>query len=156
MKKSWAWFLVKALVALILVGLLVAGGFAIHYVSWSQGYATGQRAAEGEEVAEPPPYLYHGFRPSGRLGLVRPLMCAGGFLLLLVVVGGLFRALAWRRMWAYGPWAMHHHRWPRGRRTANWAKHWRRHGPMPPWCWDWDEADGADAEQGDATPDGED
>lgn len=155
MSKSWVWFLVKALVALILVGLLVAGGFAIHYVSWSQGYAMGQRAAEGEEVAEPPPYLYHGFRPSRHLGLVRPLMCAGGFLLLLCIFGGLFRALAWRKMWACGPWAMHH-RGAHWRRAAHRAKHWRHHGPMPPWCWDWDEADGEETEQGDAAPDAED
>ena len=84
-KKSWLWFVVKALLSLILVGLLVAGGFAIHYVSWSQGYAMGERAAEGEKVTEPLPYLYHGFRPTRSFGIVRPLMCMGGFLLCLIV-----------------------------------------------------------------------
>ena len=83
MRNKGLWFVVKALLALILIGLLVAGGFAIHYVSWSQGYAAGQQAGEAEEGKAvtgplPLPYPQRGFHASGHLGLVRPLLCLGG------------------------------------------------------------------------------
>jgi hypothetical protein len=149
-RKTW-WFLARAVAMLILVGLLVAGGFAIHTISWSQGYATGQQAAEGAEVVEPLPYLYYGGHPTMLWGIARPLMCIGGFLLILFVVSGFFRALTWHRMSTCGPWATWHHWGPHPRQAARWAKHWRRHGPIPPWCWDWDEDE--ETEKADKEPD---
>jgi hypothetical protein len=159
MRKSWLWFVVKGLASLVLIGLLIAGGFAICYVGWTQGYTAGQLAAEGEQAAAPPPYLPYAFSHPGHFGFVHPLLCVGAFLLLLVVVGGFFRALAWHRMGVCGPWAMWHHWGPHPQQTrwaARWAKHWHRHGPVPPpWCWDWDEPCGEEGEGAEKKPDAE-
>ena len=112
-----------ALAALIVVGLVIGGGFAIHRISWSQGYRMGQLAAGGEEGALAPYGL-------GRPGL---LLTAGVILLVLLVIGKFFRFWAWKMVGA--PWMMAHR--PEG---ARWARHWHRpHGPMPPWCWGWEE-----------------
>jgi len=138
MSKKWFWW--RALATLILVGLLIAGGVAIHYAAWSRGYAMGQLAAEGEEAAIPP-YMPHSGWPFG----VVPHPFGVG-LLFKVVLGLLFFAVickiirfviwgvAFRPMMA-GPWPRHWHRayW---RRAARWH---RMHGPVPPWCWGWEE-----------------
>lgn len=129
---SKKWFLWRALAALICVGLLIAGGLAIHYLSWSRGYAAGQLATPGEEGATLP-YLPHGFDHSGHpfafmfgAGLLFKILL---LFLLFGVIGKVFRGFAWGM--AGGPWLMGAHR----------ASHWHRHhGPMPPWCWDWEKS----------------
>jgi hypothetical protein len=130
MSKNWFW--VKALAALIIIGLLILGGLAIHRVGWSQGYKLGQLAAGGEKSATVP-YAAYGFRYSGLF------LTIGLLLLLLIVVGKIFRFWAWKTIG--GPWMMAHG--PQGEYWAkHWARHWHRpHGPMPPWCWDWEEPD---------------
>ena len=142
MSKNWLW--VKALAALIIIGLLILGGLAIHRVGWSQGYKVGQLAA-GSDVGATASYGSYGFRYSGLFVTI------GLLLLLLIVVGKFFRFWAWKMAWgpwmmAGGPWMMAHG--PKGKRwTRHWAKHWHRpHGPMPPWCWDWEEPDEEKAE----------
>jgi hypothetical protein len=134
MSRRWFPFLLRALAALIVVGLVIGGGFAIHRISWSQGYRMGQLVAGGEEGALAPYSL-------GRPGL---LLTAGVILLVLLVIGKFFRFWAWHVAW--GPWMMAHGPWttargPRGRTwAAHRAAHWRRpHGPMPPWCWGWEQ-----------------
>jgi hypothetical protein len=145
---SRKWFLVKALVSLILIGLLIGGGFAIHYLSWSQGYAAGQLAAEGEEVATPP-YLPGGFghpgwhyHPFGVLGLLFKIVL---FFLFIAIVAKLIRFVIWGSVSRHAmarPWYRY---WRRAhRRYVRWH---RMHGPMPPWCWDWDEPDDEDAKE---------
>jgi hypothetical protein len=130
---SKAKFLVVSLAALIIIGLVILGGLAIHRIGWSQGYKVGQLAAGSEEGAAVP-YGPYGFRYSGLF------LTIGLLLLLLIVVGKFFRFWAWKMAWgpsrtAWGPWMMAHG--PRGER---WARHWHRpHGPMPPWGWDWEE-----------------
>jgi hypothetical protein len=138
-------FLVVSLAALIILGLLILGGLAIHRIGWSQGYKVGQLAA-GIEEGTTVPYGAYGLRYSGLF------LTVGLVLLLLIVVGKFFRFWAWKMAWgpwmmAGGPWKMAHR--PKG---EHWARHWHRpHGPMPPWCWGWEEPSEEKAER--AEPD---
>lgn len=101
--------------ALIIVDLLILGGFAIHRISWSQGYRMGQLAVGGGGDAVVP-YAPYGF---GRPGL---FFTVGLLFLLLIAIGKFLRFWAWKM--AGGPMGRY------------WARHWHRpHGPMPPWCW---------------------
>ena len=124
-------FWVVPLAALIIVSLLIIlGGFAIHRISWSQGYRMGQLAAGGEGVAVMPhaPYGF-GHHP----GL---FITVGLLFLLLIVIGKFFRFCAWRM--AGGPWMT----------SGAMARHWHRsRGPMPPWCWGWERPSEEKAEQ---------
>ena len=127
-----------ALAALIVVGLLIAGGTAIHRRGWTQGYVMGRLAAGGEDGAAGP-YLPYGY-PGRHVGFapalcgLGPLLTVGLLLLALVAAGRLFRFRAWKK--AAGP---EGERWAR-----HWARHWR-HGPTPPWCWGREEpAEGTD------------
>ena len=127
-------FLVVSLAALIIIGLLILGGLAIHRIGWSQGYKMGQLVAGSEEGATVP-YGAYGFRYSGLF------LTVGLILLLLIVIGKFFRFWAWKMVGA--PWMMAHR--PEG---ARWARHWHRpHGPMPPWCWGWEEPSEEKAEE---------
>ena len=131
-------FLVAALAALIIIGLLILGGLTIHRIGWSQGYEVGQLAAGSEEGATVP-YAPYGFGYSGLF------LTIGLLFLLLVVIGKFFRFWAWKMVG--GPWRMAH-----GPRGARWARHWHRpHGPMPPWWWGWEEPSEEKAEK--AEPD---
>ena len=128
-------FWVAPLAALVVVSLLfILGGFAIHRLSWSQGYRMGQLAAGGEGVTAVP-YGLHGF------GYPGPFITIGLLFLLLMVMGKIFRFCVWRI--AGGPWMM-----ASGPKGAHWARHWHRpHGPMPPWCWGWEQPSEEKAEQ---------
>ncbi len=143
---STRWFLVRAVVAVVVIGLLVMGGLAIHRMGWSQGYRMGQLAVEGEDIATAP-HTYYGFGYGGRPFGFGPFLCGAGLLFLLfVAVGQIFRLLAWKKVMGRGPWPM--------------ATRWHgMHGPMPPWCWYWEkpseektEKAEPDAETGDAEP----
>jgi hypothetical protein len=150
-KKNW--FLWRALASLVLIGLLIVGGLAIHYAGWSQGYAAGQLAAEGEEAVTPS-YLPRAWRPvrfvpypSGAALLLKVVLAV----LFLVIVGKLMRFVIWGVAWPAamaGPWAGH---WQRAywRRAAHWH---RTHGPVPPWWWGY-EPPGEEAGEADAGPD---
>jgi hypothetical protein len=145
MSKTRFW--VVPLTALIVAALLILGGFAIHHISWSQGYRMGQLAAGGEGVAVVP-YAPCGFGHSGLF------ITIGLLFLLLIVMGKFFRFWAWKTVG--GPWVMAHAPWMMagGAKDADWARHWHRfHGPMPPWCWGWDKPSEEKAEQ--AGPDAE-
>ena len=127
-------FWLVPLAALIIVSLLVVGGFAIHRISWFQGYRMGQLAAGSEGVAVVP-YGLHGFGHPG------PFVAIGLLFLLLMVMGKAFRFCAWGM--AGGPWMM-----AGGPPGARRARHWHRsHGPMPPWCWGWEKPSEEKAEQ---------
>jgi hypothetical protein len=120
---------------LILIGLLILGGFAIYRIGWSEGYRVGLLTDGGVEGMLVP-YAPYG---SGFLGL---LLVIGVFFLMFAVIGKFFRLLAWRS--AGGPWMMAHRPpgTPGGPKGEAWAKHWQRHrhgGHGPAWCWDWEE-----------------
>ncbi len=158
-RKSFFWRALGALVVLgLLAGSLIVGGAAIHRISWSQGYAAGQMAEGGEEsnvIPKMPPYMHyrgHGY-PSRGFGL-GSLFAIGMFFLLLVMIGKVFRWMI------FGKAMMHGGRWAKGtRHPHHWGKRrrWRhghpRHcGPVPPWCWDCEQApeEQADEEQSEA------
>jgi hypothetical protein len=143
-------FLVVPLAALIVIGLLILGGFAIHRIGWTEGYRMGQLADSGGGAVAP--YESYGF------GYPSLFLTVGLLLLALIVIGKIFRFWAWKMAW--GPWMMAGRPWrmaagPKGERWArHWASHWHRpHGPMPPWCWGWEEPSEEKAEQ--AEPDAE-
>jgi hypothetical protein len=146
MRKTW-WFVAKAVATLVLVGLLVVGGFALYHAGLSQGYAVSAPAAGSEDVATLP-YLPGGFGHPGwhhhPFGVVGALFRIGLLILFFAIVAKLVRFVIWGPRWRFGmmgPWAKPWHRghW---RRATRWH---RTHGHMPPWCWDWDE----DEEAGD-------
>jgi hypothetical protein len=157
MKNKGLWFLARAVATLILIGLLVGGGFALYYAGVFRGYAVSELAAEGEEVARPAflpggflPFGYHHYRPFGVIGMLFRIVL---FFVFIGIIAKLIRFVVWgsvfRHAW-YGPWGKpwHGHRaWRTYRRHAR----FHRYGPpMPPWCWDWDEdedAEGAGDEQ---------
>jgi hypothetical protein len=160
-KKGW-WFLARAVAMLILIGLVVAGGFAIHYISWSQGYSAGQLTSEGEEVATPPyfpgdsgHFMWHARSVHRPFGVIGALFRIGLCILFFAIVFKLIRFVVWGSVFRHamaGPWAKP---WcgPHGRRAYGRHARWHKmHGPpMPPWCWDWDEGD----EEADEKPDAE-
>ena len=162
MGKKGLWFLARAVAMLLLIGLVVAGGFAIYHISWSHGYAAGQLTAEGEKGATPP-YLPDGpgylpwharsvYRPLGALGA---LFTIGLCILFFVIVFKLIRFVIWGSVFRHamtGPWAGRWHGHPGRRAYRRYARWHHMHGPMPPWCWDWDEED----EEADKEPDAED
>jgi hypothetical protein len=128
MTRRGGWFVWRAVAAVILLGTLVVGGFAIHRLGWSQGYTAAELTAQGEE-APTPPLTPPGWRPVGfaRGGLLLSLFLG---LLFLAFVGKLLRLIMWGAM--AGP-MMHWHA-----RGGFWhPRHWAR-GTMPPghgpWC----------------------
>jgi hypothetical protein len=142
-------FFLAPLVGLIILGLLMMGGFALQRAAWSQGYMMGQLAAGGEA----PGLAYMPYGPN----LFGPFL-AIGLLVLLVLAGGfIFRVLTWHgtaRAWMkFG-----------GPKAEEWARRWHKshaaHHPFTrAWCWDWEEtpeaADEAEATPEDVTPDKE-
>lgn len=124
-------FFFRAIAALILVGLLAAGGYFIFQAGQAQGYAMGVAASAasaapgGSSSGVAPsvpvqpgvaPYMYPGYyypgfyRPHfffpfwGPFGLLIPLL----FFFLII---GLFRAIFWRRGHGYGPGYYGHGHW---------------------------------------------
>jgi len=151
-KKGFWW---RALAVLILVGLVIAGGFTVHYLAWSQGYAAGQVVGEGEEIATPP-YLPRGFGHYGRpaafmFGAGLLVKCVLG-LIFFAVVFKLIRFIVWGAAFGpamCGPWPKHLHGGHRGRARRRYRRHWAHGPPVPPWFCDWDEAEeeeGAEAD----------
>jgi hypothetical protein len=151
----------------ILVGLIILGLLAVVGVSilgalmgrarhpsdeWWQGYTMG-RLESGEGEGSVLPYTLSG-RRHATLG---PLACGLGLLilgvpLLLLCVGGLFfKRQAWKAAGGpHGPskaWHWHRHRGPwaeSGREPseeeiARMKAWYKAHGPIPPWCGEWEE-----------------
>ena len=125
------------LAILIVIGLLMLGGFAIYRISWLEGYRMGQLVADGMADGKLVPYA--AYQP-GCGGL---LVTLGALFLLLLVLGKLFRFWAWKTAWGPGRGAGESER-------ERWVRHWhahRPHGPTPPWCWGWEEPAGEKAEE---------
>lgn len=137
-------FLVAPLLAVIIVGLLVVGGWAIHRIGWSEGYAVGQLTDGGGELSTPP------YAPIG-LGYLGLFLTAGlAFLVLVMIVGKLFRFWAWKT--AALPWMMAGGPWKQavGPNGEPWIRYWRRHHRhVPPW---WGEMPSQEASAGEAQP----
>ena len=134
MSKKWFWM--RALVMLVIVGLLAGGGVALYRAGWSQGYVAGH-VVEGEEGAMTSPgFGYPGWHFMPVPYRAAPFLFGAGFLkvglllLFLAVIAKMLRFVLWGPAWRFGMAG------PRFRRIAGWH---RMHGPMPPWCWGWEE-----------------
>ena len=143
MFKKWFW--VRALVTLVLIGLLAVGGYIAYRTGWWQGHAAGQLAAEGTESAPMGPGLGYrgtpfGFMPFRPFGGARIVFTLAFGLFFFAMIGKLIRFAIWGPAILYamkrgGPthWRHYHRRWPH--------HHGPMHrGPMPPWCWGWEES----------------
>jgi hypothetical protein len=146
---SRARFLVVSLAALITVALVVVGGLAIYRIGWSEGFKASQLMGRtAEQVLPPSSFGYPGL-----------LLTLAVIFVLLIVVGRFLRFSAWRHGAAWGPWMMAGGPWraqgegwarhpgPRPFGQEAWAGWHRRHGPMPPWCWGWEEPSGHEDEE---------
>jgi hypothetical protein len=146
---SKARFLFVPVVALVVIGLLIMGGWAIHRMGWSEGYAFAQQAA-GSEAATVP-YALSG------LSYVALFFTAGlAFLFLLAVMGKLLRLWAWKAVG--GPWMIHRmaRRTRMGPSAEPWSKYWHgHHPPVPPWCWGWEKPEEEQPEKAERKPGGE-
>jgi hypothetical protein len=133
------------LVLVVVAGLLIAGGWAIHRIGWTEGYAVGIGRAAGEVSLVP-------YTPTGLSYLALFLTAGLAFLMLMGLITKLiglwvFKAFA-------SPWMLAH-RAPvgtGGRNGERWPEHgYGRHRHVPPWCWGWEESAGkppADEERG--------
>lgn len=128
---SRGWIVARVVLAVLVVGLLVGGGYALYRGAWSHGYAAGQAAETGGEIAAPGWYGYpFPMRPHGfGLGL---FFAIGLALLFFAFVGKMMRVAFWSKAMAGGPFPA----------DARWARHWAAHrhwhyphGPVPPWFW---------------------
>jgi hypothetical protein len=141
MTASRNWFVWRAVAAVVLIGVLVAGGFVIHRVGWSQGYAAAELTAQGAEAPTPllaPP----GWGPVGlaRGGLLASLVLG---LVFFALAGKLLRVIMWGVM--AGP-AMGWHAM-----GGSWRhpQHWM-HGPVPPGHGPWYERPGKGSQESDS------
>jgi hypothetical protein len=105
-------FLFRILGVLLFIGLLAGAGTMIYQAGQAQGFAMAAASA-GRELPVPMPFygygmMYPHFSPFGMFFGIIPLV------LVLFVVGGVFRRIAWgRHHMGGGPWAggphPHHH-----------------------------------------------
>ncbi len=111
-------FLFRLLLALLIIGGLVAGGVAIYRLGWAQGYQTSvllssKTGAPAQPALPAVPYYGYPMMPyyyGPHFGFpFLPLIGIGFFLFFLFIIGGLFR-FGMHRRWAqagYGPWGWH-------------------------------------------------
>jgi len=131
-------FIFRFLLALLVIGGLVAGGVAIYRTGWAQGYQTGvalSTKAGAPAVPAVPVVPYYGYPympygPGYGYGFsFFPLVGIGFFLLFIFFIGGLFR-FGMHRHWAHGG-----------------AGHWEGRGG--PWGWEGKEHGKGPGEKGD-------
>jgi flagellar biosynthesis protein FliQ len=132
------------LLLVVVAGLLITGGWAIHRIGWTEGYAVGAGVAAGE--ASPVPYA-----PTG-LSYIGLFLTAGlAFVVLMAFVSKLMGLWAFRTF--AGPWMLAHKRpvGPSGPNGERWAAHWHRYPRhAPPWWWGWEQP--GEEQSGDAVP----
>ena len=137
-------FVLVPLLLVVGAGLLITGGWAIHRIGWTEGYAVGVGVAAG--AVSPVPYA-----PTG-LSYVGLFLTAGlAFVVLMALVSKLIGLWAFKTV--AGPWMMAHRPpvGPGGPNGERWAKHWHRpYRHVPPWWGDWQQA--GEEKSGDAQP----
>jgi hypothetical protein len=107
--------LLRLFLALLVIGGLAAGGSALYRTGWEQGYQTAvltlpAAGGDGAQLAPRAPMPAYGYGPMGgygfgRMGFFNPfgfLFGIGGFLVFLLVTGGLLRMLFWRGRRGWG------------------------------------------------------
>ncbi len=134
-------FLFRFLLALLIIGGLLAGGVAIYRLGWAQGYQTsvllsGKTGAPGQPAFPAVPYYGYPMMPyyyGPHFGFpFFPLIGIGFFLFFLFIIGGLFR---------FGM----HHRWSHAGQGP-----WEGHGG--PWGWHDKEPGKGQGEKGEEAP----
>ena len=114
--------LFRLLLALLVIGGLVAGGVAIYRIGWAQGYQASAILSNNKTTAPAAPVApyygypfmpYYGYGPGFGLPFLFPLFGIGFFLLFIFFISGLFR-FGMHRHWAHsdqgrwegrrGPW----------------------------------------------------
>ena len=123
MSKSWT--IVRIAGALVLIGLLVAGGFALYNAAWSQGYmasaAAGSEAAQVAPPAYPQPVLYPGLYNLGLFLFPAVLLGLALMFGLRLIFMPLYRP--WRR-YPFHPRMMRHFHGPV---HPAWQKRWEEY-----------------------------
>lgn len=117
----------RIVLAILLVVVIIGGGFAVYRMGWGQGYLAGTALAssEGLEAGLRVPqfggHLYRPFYPG--FGFPFFGLCFGiGFIFFIMfLVGGLLKP------WGRRGWAGHKHH-------GKWG-----YGPKPPWAKEWEE-----------------
>ncbi len=98
--------LLRFLLALLVIGVLIAGGTALYRTGMAQGYQLGALAANSANKGAAPQLPYNGYMPfyPGYPGFGFPFfhpfgifLGIGFFLLILFLIGGAFRMAMWRR-----------------------------------------------------------
>lgn len=121
------------LMLVVVAGLLITGGWAIHRIGWTEGYAVGTGVAAGQMSSVP-------YAPTG-LSYVGLFLTAGlAFLVLMAFMSKLIGLWAFRTF--AGPWMTAHRPavGPSGPNGERWAKDWHRfHRHVPPWWWGWEQ-----------------
>jgi hypothetical protein len=137
-------FVLVPLLLVVVAGLLITGGWAIHRIGWTEGYAVGRGVAAGEVSSVP-------YAPTG-LSYVGLFLTAGlAFLVLMAFMSKLIGLWAFKTV--AGPWIMAHGPvdGPVGPDGERWARYWHRpHRHMPPWWWGWEQA--AEEKSGETGP----
>jgi hypothetical protein len=144
---SKTYFVLVPLTMVILFGLLMGGGWAIHRIGWAEGYTAGTSVAAGEASIVP-------YAPIGLSRVVLFLTAGLAFLVFVAFVGKLLSLWAFKTV--AGPWMMAGgpSRQPVGPNGEQWTRRWHRHPHhVPPWCWGWEQApDETRGDQGDKPP----
>jgi hypothetical protein len=121
------------LVLVLVAGLLITGGWAIHRIGWTEGYTVGTGVAAGQVSSVP-------YAPTG-LSYIGLFLTAGlAFVVLMAFMSKLIGLWAFKTV--AGPWMMAHGplRGPVGPNGERWATHWHRpHRHAPPWWCGWEQ-----------------
>ena len=132
-------FLFRFLLALLIIGGLVAGGVAIYRLGYAQGYQTSALLSNKTTAPAAPVAPYYGypimpyFWPGFGFPFFFPLLGIGFFLFFFFIIGGLFR-FGMHRRWAHG----------------SGPGHWEGHGG--PWGWEGREHPKEQTEKGQEAP----
>jgi hypothetical protein len=130
MSRNGPFMVLKVIGVLLLIGLIIGGGFMVYQAGVSQGIAQApavakaiQQASQNGQTAPVPPMMYaRGFGDDFGYGMgyyphmygfnhfgFFPFGGILGFLLFFFLIGGILKMLFFRRMaWGYGP---HGHPW---------------------------------------------
>jgi len=135
-------FVGAALVLLLVVGLLAAGGAIGYRIGWSQGAMAQQMLAEGAEGGTVPLVpLGSGYVPAPFdfrpiLGVLGVLFVVMLFVMTIGMAVKMFAFHAWQTAGGPGP--------------EFWSRRWHKahgHEPVPPWCWCWEKPSGLEEEK---------
>jgi hypothetical protein len=144
-------FVGAALVMLLVVGLLAAGGAMGFRIGWSQSAMAQQMRAEGAEGGAMPLLLPGSGHVPGSFGW-GPILGVFGLLLVVILFAMMIGVAA--KMFAFHAWQT-----AGGPGPEFWSRRWHKahgHGSVRPWCWDWEKPSGPEVEKkkADASPGG--